>query len=90
MQQRDMSITDYSLKIKEVCDALNSINVIVDDEEMVQIGLDSLAPRFSTLRSAILARENPPSFFDLQSILSVEEKHIRQRNNAPDGQMFYS
>ena len=77
MQQRDMSITNYTLKIKELCDALGSINVVIDDDEMVRICLEGLAPRFSTIRSAILARENQPSFFDLQSILLVEEYHAR-------------
>ena len=31
MQQRDMSITNYTLKIKELYDAFGSINVIIDD-----------------------------------------------------------
>ena len=35
MQQKDMSITNYTLKIKELCDALGSINVIIDDDKMV-------------------------------------------------------
>ena len=85
MQWKDMSIANYTLKIKELCDALGSINVVIDDDEMVRICLEGLAPRFSTIRSAILARENQPSFFDLQSILLVEENHARQRSNAPDG-----
>ena len=75
MQQRDMSITCYTLKIKELCDALGLINVVIDDDEMVQICLGGLAPRFGLIRSAILPRENTPSFFDLQSILLVEENH---------------
>ena len=90
MQMRDMSITSYTLEIKELCDALWSINVIIDDDEMVQICLSGLAPRFSTIRSAILEREISPSFFYLQSILVMEENHARQRSNAPDGQMLYS
>ena len=90
IQQRDMSITGYTLKIKEPCDALDSIKVVIDDEEMVQICLSGLAPRFSSIRSTILARENTPLFFDLQSILLVEENHARQRSNALEGQMLYS
>ena len=35
IRQRDMSVTDYTTKIKEICDALGSINVTVDEEEMV-------------------------------------------------------
>ena len=75
IQQRDMSITGYTLKIKELCDALGSIDVVIDDNEMVQIWLGNLAPRFNTMRTTILTRENTPSFFDLQSILLVEENH---------------
>ena len=35
MQQRDMLIASYTLKINELCDALGSINVVIDDDEMV-------------------------------------------------------
>ena len=70
IQQRDMSITSYTLKIKEL--SLGSISVNVEDDEMVQICLGGLAPRFNVVRIVTLARENPPSFFDLQSMLLVE------------------
>ena len=78
------------MKIKELCDALGSTDVVIDDDEMVQICLGGLAPRFNLMRTAILSRENTPSFFDLQSILLVEENHARQRSNAGEGQMLYS
>ena len=84
-----MTIINYTLKNKELCDALGSINVIIGDDEMVQICLGSLTPRFGTIKSAVLMREKPPSFFDLQSILLVKENHVRQRNNSRDGQMLY-
>ena len=45
IQQRDMSITTYTLKIKELCDSLGSIGVNIDDDEMVQICLGGLAPQ---------------------------------------------
>ena len=47
IQQRDMSITTYTLKIKEICDSLGSIGVNIDDDEMVQICLGGLAPQFA-------------------------------------------
>ena len=84
-----MSITRYTLKIKELCDSLGSISGNVDDDEMVQICLDGLTPRFGAMRTAILAREKPPSFFDLESMLLVEENHVSTRNNALEGQMLY-
>ena len=37
-----MSITSYTLKIKELCDSLDSISINVEDDEMVQICLGGL------------------------------------------------
>ena len=60
-----MSIRGYTVKIKELCDSLGSINVTIDDEEMVQIFLGGLAPRFGTIQSVVLTREKSLSFFEL-------------------------
>ena len=90
IQEMDMSIESYILNIKELCDFLGSINVNIDDDEMVQICLGGLAPWLGTIRLAILLKENPPSFFDLLLILLVEENHIRLRSNAPNGQVLNS
>ena len=49
IQQRDMSIATYILKIKELCDSLGSIGVNIDNDEMVQICLGGLAPRFDAM-----------------------------------------
>ena len=70
-----MIINNYTLKIKELHGTLGSINANIDDDEMVQICLGSLAPQFGTIRSVVLVRENPPSF-DLQPVLLFEENHI--------------
>ena len=89
-QQRDMSATDYTAKIKSICDSLGSINVNIDDDEMVQTCLGGLAPRFSAMRTAILAREKTPSFFELQSMLLVEETYVQKEPYASEGQMLFS
>ena len=52
-----MSIGNYTLKVKEMCDSLGSINFNIDDDELVQIGLASW---FGAIRSIVFARENPP------------------------------
>ena len=44
--QKDMSVIDYNTKIKEICDALGSINVMVDEDEMVHICLSGLSQRY--------------------------------------------
>ena len=68
-------MTDYTMKVKEVCDALGSINVMVDEDEMVQIYLGDLAQWYGPIRTAICTQEKPLSFFDRKSMLMVEEKH---------------
>ena len=85
-----MSITNYTLKIKEHCDSLDLISINMEDDEMVQICLGGLTPRFDTMRTVVLARENPPSLFDLQSMLLVEENHVGTRRNASEGHMLYT
>ena len=54
------TVSDYTAKIKSICDSLGSININIDDDEMVQICLGGLAPRFGAMRTAVLAREKSP------------------------------
>ena len=61
IQQREMPIKSYTLKIKELCDSLGSISVKVEDDEMVQICLSGLAPRFSKMRTPVpVGKQVPP------------------------------
>ena len=64
------------MKIKEICDALRSISLTKDETEMVQICLGGLAQKYRPIQTTICMREKPLSFFDLQSMLLVEENHI--------------
>ena len=89
IQHRDMSIGSYTLKIKELCDSLGSINASIDDNEIVQICLSGLAPSFGAIWSIVLVRENTPSF-DLKSMLLIEENHVRTIGNASNGQILYT
>ena len=72
-------MSDYTLWIKDLCDSLGSIKVTVDDDEMVHICLGGLAQKYGSFQTAITTRENPPSFFNLQSMLMVKENHTRCR-----------
>ena len=54
--QRDMLVTDYTTKVKEICDALGFINVIVDEDEMVQICLGGLVQRYEPIQTVIRTR----------------------------------
>ena len=46
IRKRDMLVTEYTTKVKGICDALGSINVTVDEDEMAQICLVGLAQRY--------------------------------------------
>ena len=52
MRQKEMSVTDYTAKIKSICDSLGSMNVNIDNDEMVQICLSGIAPRFGAMRES--------------------------------------
>ena len=43
IQQKEMSVSDYTAKIKSICDSLGSINVNIDEDEIVQVCLGGLA-----------------------------------------------
>ena len=58
IQKRDISITRYILKIKELCDSLSSLSVNVEDDEKVQICLGGLAPLFGAMRTTVLLRSS--------------------------------
>ena len=85
-----MSMSDYTAKIKSICDSLGPINVNIDEDEMVQVCLGGLAQRFNPLRTAIFARDTLPSFFNLQSMLLVEENHVQTEPDTSEGQMLFS
>ena len=51
LRQRDLSVAEYTLKIKEICDSLASIDVNIEESEMVQICLGGLASKFGAFRT---------------------------------------
>ena len=68
IQQKYMFVSDYTAKIKSICDLLCSININIDEDEMVQVCLGGLTQQFDPIRKIILARENHPSLFDLSLV----------------------
>jgi hypothetical protein len=76
LRQQDLSVADYTLKINEICDSLASIDVNIDEIEKVQICLRGLASKFRAFRTTVCTREATLSFFDLESMLLVEENHV--------------
>ena len=85
-----MLVADYTSKIKGICDSLASIEVNIEENEMVQICLRGLAPKFAAFRTVVCTREKTPSFFDLQSMLLIEENHAgASMSTHTDNKMLY-
>ena len=91
VRQKNMSVTDYTTRIEGICDSLASINVTVEEDEMVEVCLGGLASKFGAFRIAVCTREKTPSFFDLQSMLLVEENHAGASTSAsPNSRMLFT
>ena len=69
-------MADYAAQIKETYDSLTSVNVNVEENEMVEGCLGGLASKFGAFQTTVCMRENTPSFFELQLMLLVEENHV--------------
>ena len=50
VRQHDLSVADCTSKIKDICDSLASIDVNVEEEEMVQICLGAYMTRVAKVR----------------------------------------
>ncbi|MCO5546845.1 hypothetical protein L7F22_000282 [Adiantum nelumboides] len=46
IEQKNMSINDYALKIKSICESLASINVTMEDDDKVKVCLHGLKPQY--------------------------------------------
>ena len=94
VKKEKLSINDYTLKIKGICESLASIGVSVDDDDKVEVCLHGLTPAYKQFKTAIQTRESIPTFADLIPMLVVEEKNLgedssSQSKNSSE-QAFYS
>jgi hypothetical protein len=90
-----MSINEYSLKIKGIVQSLASINVSLDDDDLVSVCLNGLGKECKPFKTSIIVKENVPNFRDLVSMLIVEQKTLNedcstQNKNNVEQQAFYS
>ncbi len=90
-----MSINEYSLNFKGIVESLASINVSVDDDDLVSVCLNGLGKEYKPFKTSITVKENVPNFQDLVSMLIVEEKTLNedcftQNKNNVEQHAFYS
>ncbi|MCO5557165.1 hypothetical protein L7F22_010724 [Adiantum nelumboides] len=95
VKKENLSINDYTLKIKGIVESLASISVQVEDDDKVEVCLRGLTPAYKQFKTSIQTRENIPCFADLVPMLVVEEKNLREDSSFSQGrnnseQVFYS
>ncbi|MCO5566304.1 hypothetical protein L7F22_019980 [Adiantum nelumboides] len=95
VKKENLSINDYTLKIKGIVESLASIDVQVEDDDKVEVCLRGLMPAYKQFKASIQTRENIPCFANLVPMLVVEEKNIGEDSSSSQGrnnveQVFYS
>ena len=72
VKKESLSINDYTMKIKSICEFLTSIGVTIDDDDKVEVCLCGLTLAYNQFKTSIQDRENILSFVDLFSLLVIE------------------
>ena len=72
------SINGYSLKIKEIADALGSIGAQLDDDDVVSTTLNGLKDdeKWKFFSTSVYVHENFPDFDELKSLMIIEEQNM--------------
>ena len=89
-------VNDYILKIKEISDALGSIGVEVEDDDLVSVALNGLKDNESwkSFSTSVYVRENFPDFEQLKALMITEERNMggpsTARGSRESAQAFYS
>lgn len=82
VEKKNMCINEYSLKIKGDVESLASNNVSVDDDDLVNVFLNGLGKEYKPFKTSITFRENVPNFWDLVSMLIVEDKTLSEDSST--------
>jgi len=91
LQKNKMNVSEYSIKVKNLTDALASIGALVDDEDLMVVTLNGFGKDYSQFCTSIVVRETFPNFQDLITLLISEEmKIVGTSNGGSQESVFYS
>ncbi|MCO5578265.1 hypothetical protein L7F22_032104 [Adiantum nelumboides] len=76
IRKGDLSVKDYTLKIKALCESLSSIGVVLDDDDKVEACLRGLGNAYKQFKTSIRTQENIPHSLELSSLLVVEKDSL--------------
>jgi hypothetical protein len=87
-----MNISDYSIKVKNLANALASIGAPIDDEDLVVVTLNGLGKNYSQFRTSIAVGKTFPNFQNLITLLISEEMRVvgTSSNGGSQESAFYS
>ena len=62
VKKENLSINDYTLKIKSICESLASIGVSVEDDDKVEVCLRGLTPAYKQFKTSIQTQRKYSQF----------------------------
>ena len=80
VERKNQSIIKYTIKIKNICENLASINAPMHDDDKIEVCLHGLGPQYKPFAMSIQTRKNLPSFAKLVSMLIMEEKRMGENS----------
>ena len=84
MKKGTKSIDVYFQKIKQICDKLAALSVILDDEDLLHVALDGLPSKYDSFSSAIRTHSDVLIVEELNTLLNAEERAIKKRSSVFD------
>ena len=95
VKKESLSINDYTLKIKSICESLIYIGGTIDNDDKVEVCLHSLTSTYKQFKTFIQTQENISSFVDLIPLLVIEVKNLGEDSSCSQGKnnfeyVFYS
>ncbi|MCO5584636.1 hypothetical protein L7F22_038567 [Adiantum nelumboides] len=76
IKKGDLSMNDYTLKVKALCEPLSSIGVAVDGDDKVEACFRDFGSAYKQFKTSICTWKNIPHFLELSLWLVVEEKSL--------------
>ena len=74
------SIDVYFQRIKQICDKLAAVLVILDDEDLLHVALDGLQSEYDSFSSTIRTCNDVLIVEELNTLLNAEERAIKKRS----------
>ncbi|KAJ0959795.1 hypothetical protein J5N97_000505 [Dioscorea zingiberensis] len=82
LQKKDLRVTDYFRKVKNLADTLCAIGTPLRDDEVISYILAGLGPEFDSLVTSVTTRVDPMSLSDLYAHMLSFELRLEHNNSV--------